>query len=46
MLDVSREQHPVLYALASTNITKQVTDAYNVKSGVPAPPAAKAPAAH
>jgi outer membrane protein len=46
VLDVSREQNPVLYALASTNITKQVTDAYNVKSGVPAPPAAKAPAAH
>lgn len=46
VLDVSQEQNPVLYALASTNITKQITDAYNVKSGVPAPPAAKAPAAH
>jgi outer membrane protein len=45
VLDVSQEQNPVLYALASTNITKQITDAYNVKSGVPAPPVAKAPAA-
>lgn len=45
VLDVSQEQNPVLYALASTNITKQITEAYNVKSGVPAPPAAKAPAA-
>jgi len=45
VLDVSQEQNPVLYALATTNITKQITEAYNVKSGVPAPPAAKAPAA-
>jgi outer membrane protein len=45
VLDVSQEQNPVLFAVASTNITKQITDAYNVKSGVPAPPAAKAPAA-
>jgi outer membrane protein len=48
VLDVSQQQNPVLYASESTNITKPVIDAYNVKSGVPAPPAqpaASAPAA-
>ncbi len=54
VLDVAQQQNPVLYASDSTNITKAVIDAYNVKSGVPAPPApaaaapkpaAKAPAA-
>jgi outer membrane protein len=35
----------VLYANESTNITKQVIDAYNLKSGVPAPPAQPAAAA-
>lgn len=44
VLDVAQQQTPVLYASESTNITKAVIDAYNVKSGVPAPPAA-APAA-
>jgi len=39
VLDVSQQQNPVLYANESTNITKPVIDAYNVKSGVPAPPA-------
>jgi outer membrane protein len=39
VLDVSQQQNPVLYANDSTNITKPVIDAYNVKSGVPAPPA-------
>jgi len=39
VLDVAQQQNPVLYANESTNITKQVIDAYNVKSGVPAPPA-------
>jgi outer membrane protein len=37
----------VLYATQSADITKAVVDAYNVKSGVPAPPpqpAAAAPA--
>jgi outer membrane protein len=35
----SQQQAPVvLYASESTNITKQVIDAYNLKSGVPAPP--------
>jgi outer membrane protein len=48
VLDVAQQQNPVLYASDSTNITKQIIDAYNVKSGVPAPPAqpaARAPAA-
>lgn len=48
ILDVSQQQSPVLYASNGTNITKQVIDAYNVKSGVPAPPqqpASGAPAA-
>ncbi len=40
VLDVSQQQTPVLYAGDATNITKQIIDAYNVKSGVPAPPAA------
>jgi len=39
ILDISQQQSPVLYASGGTNITKQVIDAYNVKSGVPAPPA-------
>jgi outer membrane protein len=39
VLDVAQQQNPVLYAAESTNITKAVIDAYNVKSGVPAPPA-------
>jgi outer membrane protein len=38
VLDISEQQSPVLYAVQSTNITKSVIDAYNVKSGVPAPP--------
>jgi outer membrane protein len=38
VLDVSQQQSPVLFANNSSNITKQVIDAYNVKSGVPAPP--------
>lgn len=39
VIDVSSQQTPVLYADESTNITKPIIDAYNVKSGVPAPPA-------
>jgi outer membrane protein len=36
----SQQQAPVvLFANESTNITKQIIDAYNLKSGVPAPPA-------
>ena len=42
----SQQQAPVvLYASESTNITKQIIDAYNLKSGVPAPPAQPAAAA-
>jgi len=39
VLDISQQQSPVLYALPSTEITNAVVDAYNVKSGVPAPAA-------
>ena len=56
VLDISQQQSPVLFATDSTNITKPVMEAYNVKSGVPAPPAPavdapkpsapKAPTAH
>ena len=48
VLDYAQQQTPVLYAQPSTDITKAIIDAYNVKSGVPAPPAqpaARAPAA-
>ena len=45
VLDVAQQQNPVLYANESSNITKQIIDAYNVKSGVPAPPPAPATAA-
>jgi outer membrane protein len=38
VLDVSQQQNPILFALPSTDITKPVVEAYNVKSGVPAPP--------
>jgi outer membrane protein len=47
---LSRQQSPlILYADPSTDISKIVLDAYNLKSGVPAPPpqpAANPPAAH
>ena len=39
ILDVSPQQSPVLFASEGTNITRQVIEAYNVKSGVPAPAA-------
>ncbi len=45
VLDVAQQQNPVLYASESTNITKAVIDAYNAKSGVPAPPAQELPSA-
>jgi len=45
VLDVAQQQTPVLYAVDSTNITKPIIDAYNVKSGVPAPPTPPAGAA-
>jgi outer membrane protein len=42
----SQQQAPiVLYASDNTDITKAVIDAYNLKSGVPAPPAQPAAAA-
>jgi outer membrane protein len=52
VLDISQQQNPVLYANPSLDITKAVVEAYNVKSGVPAPPgkpaaaAPKAPSIH
>jgi outer membrane protein len=40
VLDAGNEQNAtVLYAVPSTDITKAVIDAYNEKSGIPAPPA-------
>ena len=45
VLDVAQQQTPVLYASESTNITKAIIDAYNVKSGVPAPPPGSQPPA-
>jgi outer membrane protein len=44
VVDAAQQQSPVLYASESSNITKAIIDAYNVKSGVPAPPAAAAAA--
>jgi outer membrane protein len=38
VLDASQQENPVLFAVDSVNITKPVLDAYNLKSGVPAPP--------
>jgi outer membrane protein len=43
VLDVSNPQSPVLYASTSTNITKELVDAYNSEFPVAAP-ATKAPA--
>jgi outer membrane protein len=47
VLDRSQRQSNVLFASDAIDITKQITDAYNVKSGVaaPAPPAEVKPAA-
>jgi outer membrane protein len=46
VLDGGNQQLPVvLYANSSADITKAVIDAYNVKSGIPAPPAQPAAAA-
>jgi len=38
VLDGSQQQSPILWAAETTDITKAVIAAYNVKSGVPAPP--------
>jgi outer membrane protein len=40
VIDVSQQQSPVLWAAQSVDITKPIIDAYNVASGVPAPPPA------
>jgi outer membrane protein len=40
ILDVSNPQSGVLWAGASTDVTKDIVDAYNAQSGVPAPPPA------
>ncbi len=45
ILDVSNPQSGVLWAGASTDVTKDIVEAYNVQSGVPPPPPAAAPAA-
>jgi outer membrane protein len=48
VIDATQQQQAspiVLYANPATDITKAVLDAYNVKSGVPAPPAQPAGAA-
>ena len=40
VLDAGQQNSNVLWAMPSTDITKAVIEAYNTKSGVPAPPAA------
>jgi outer membrane protein len=44
VLDYAQQQSPVLYAQPSIDITKAIIDAYNLKSGVPPPPAPPAAA--
>ena len=39
VLDASAQQSPILFAVDSVNITKPVLEAYNTKSGIPAPAA-------
>jgi outer membrane protein len=46
VLDASQQNSNVLWATPTTDITKPVIDAYNAKSGIPAPanvPSAPAP---
>src|SRR5579872_2086892 len=38
ILDASQQNSGVFWASPNTDITKAVTEAYNVKSGIPAPP--------
>ena len=45
ILDVSAQSSPVLWAASSVDVTKAIVDAYNAKSGVPAPAKPAAPAA-
>lgn len=44
ILDVSTPQTPVLWAGPSTDVTKEIVDAYNAQSNVPPPTSAAAPA--
>ena len=44
-ITVVLDNSALLYAAPATDITKTIIDAYNTKSGVPAPPAAPKPAA-
>jgi outer membrane protein len=43
VVDASQQQSPVLWANPSTDISAAVVQAYNLKSGVPAPTASAAP---
>ncbi len=45
ILDVSNPSSPVLWAGASSDVTKAIVDAYNTQSGVAAPAAAAKPSA-
>jgi Skp family chaperone for outer membrane proteins len=45
ILDVSNPQSPVLWAGASSDVTKAIVDAYNTQSGVAAPAATSRPSA-
>lgn len=42
VLDVSNQNSPVLWAGASTDLTRAIVDQYNTVSGVPAPPSTPA----
>jgi outer membrane protein len=44
VFDASQQDRTILYAVDTANITKEVIDAYNTKSGVSAPPAPAQPA--
>jgi outer membrane protein len=45
VLNISPQNSPVMYAIETTDITAPVVDAYNVKSGIAAPPPQPAGAA-
>lgn len=45
VLDASQQDSPILYAVDTVNITRPVLEAYNQKSGIPAPAPQPAPAA-
>jgi outer membrane protein len=44
VLDASQQDSPILYAVDTVNITRPVLEAYNTKSGIPAPAQTAAPA--